>query len=36
MCCCLYSENRFVFQLLLDLGFMASLRPRCVCLGGGG
>lgn len=35
MCCCLYSENCFVFQLLLDLGFMALLRPHCVCLGGG-
>lgn len=36
MCHCLYSKSRSVFQLLLALGFMAFLMPRCMCLGGGG
>lgn len=36
MCHCLYSKSRSVFQLLLALGFMAFLMPRCMCSGAGG
>lgn len=36
MCHCLYSKSLSVFQLLLALGFMAFLMPRCMHLGGGG